>query len=104
MQDNILSFEAFKKSRGLETLSEEVLCEACLSPEEIAKLCVVRDKVEEILDSMTAQYRDPMAVAYAAGRFAAMRLYQMQGRAETMAFIDQCIETLEIADDMFGAE
>ena len=42
----------------------------------------------------------PLTVAMAAGRYAAMRLFQLQGRAETMAFLDQCIVTAELCDDL----
>jgi hypothetical protein len=35
----------------------------------------------------------------AAGRYAAMRMFQLQGRAETMAFMDQCVVTAELCDD-----
>ncbi|NBR78904.1 MAG: hypothetical protein EBT71_02505 [Alphaproteobacteria bacterium] len=71
-----------------------------LSDADIKRLETLRDAVEDMLNTMTAVHRDPEAVAYAAGRFAAMRLFALQGRAETMAFIDQCIETAEIAEDM----
>jgi hypothetical protein len=29
-----------------------------------------------------------------------MKLYQMHGRAETMAFFDSCIQTVEISEDI----
>lgn len=75
-----------------------------LSPKEIKRLSHIRDEAENLLDALTARHRDPVAVAYAAARYASMRLYQIQGRAETMDFVNQCIETLEIADDIFHAE
>jgi hypothetical protein len=39
-------------------------------------------------------------VALAAGRYGLMRMYQLQGRAATMAFANRCIETAEIAEDL----
>jgi len=42
----------------------------------------------------------PLTVAMAAGRYAAMRMFQLQGRAETMAFMDQCVVTAELCDDL----
>jgi len=75
-----------------------------LSPSEIKRLSHIRDEAEHLLDALTARHRDPVAVAYAAARYASMRLYQIQGRAETIDFVNQCIETLEIAGDIFQAE
>ena len=51
------------------------------------------------LESLAENENMPLTVAMAAGRYAAMRLFQLQGRAETMAFIDQCIVTAELWDD-----
>ena len=59
----------------------------------------VRDDIEAQLESLAAHENMPLTVAMAAGRYAAMRLFQLQGRAETMAFIDQCIVTAELWDD-----
>ena len=63
------------------------------------KVEAVRDHIESQLESMASQENMPLTVAMAAGRYAAMRLFQLQGRAETMAFIDQCIMTAELWDD-----
>lgn len=63
------------------------------------KVEAVRDNVEAQLELMAAHENMPLTVAMAAGRYAAMRLFQLQGRAETMAFIDQCIVTAELWDD-----
>ena len=76
--------------------------EACqeLSPEEVARLETLRDGVESLLDALTARHCDPEAVAFAAGRYAAMRIYRLHGRAEAMDFFNRCIATVEIADDL----
>ena len=71
-----------------------------LSPEEVARLEALRDGVESLLDATTARHCDPEAVAFAAGRYAAMRIYRLHGRAEAMDFFNRCIATVEIADDL----
>ena len=71
-----------------------------LSPEEVARLEALRDGVESLLDAVTARHCDPEAVAFAAGRYAAMRIYRLHGRAEAMDFFNRCIATVEIADDL----
>ena len=67
---------------------------------EVARLEALRDGLESLLDAVTARHCDPEAVAFAAGRFAAMRIYRMHGRAEAMDFFNRCIATVEIADDL----
>ena len=76
--------------------------DACqeLSPEEVARLEALRDGVESLLDAVTARHCDPEAVAFAAGRYAAMRIYRLHGRSEAMDFFNRCIATVEIADDL----
>ncbi len=76
--------------------------EACreLSSEEVARLEALRDGVESLLDAVTARHCDPEAVAFAAGRYAAMRIYRLHGRAEAMDFFNRCIATVEISDDL----
>ena len=71
-----------------------------LSGEEVARLEALRDGVESLLDAVTARHCDPEAVAFAAGRYAAMRIYRLHGRAEAMDFFNRCIATVEIADDL----
>ena len=60
----------------------------------------VRDHIEHTLEYITQKEDLPLTVAMSAGRFAAMRMFQLQGRAETLAFIDQCITTAELCDDI----
>ena len=64
------------------------------------RITAIRDDVEHILDTMTRKEDLPLTVAMSAGRFAAMRMFQLQGRAETLSFIDQCITTAELCDDI----
>ena len=60
----------------------------------------LRDRIEHMLEDITRLEDLPLTVAMSAGRFAAMRMFQLQGRAETLAFIDQCITTAELCDDI----
>lgn len=60
----------------------------------------LRDHIEHMLEDITRMENLPLTVAMSAGRFAAMRMFQLQGRAETLAFIDQCITTAELCDDI----
>ena len=71
-----------------------------LNSEQIKKLQNLRDDIEKLLNTATAVYGEPLGVGLAAGRYAAMKLYQMHGRAETMAFFDSCIQTVEISEDI----
>ena len=60
----------------------------------------VRDQIEQMLEHISQTNDLPLTVAMSAGRFAAMRMFQLQGRAETLAFIDQCITTAELCEDL----
>jgi len=71
-----------------------------LSKTDIFKVEQIRDSIETALESVAAQENMPLTVAMAAGRYAAMRMFQLQGRAETMAFMDECIITAELCDDL----
>ena len=64
------------------------------------RITAIRDQIEQMLETMTHEEDLPLTVAMSAGRFAAMRMFQLQGRAETLAFIDQCITTAELCDDI----
>ena len=71
-----------------------------LTQKEAVKIEQIRDSIEAALEDVAAAENMPLTVAMAAGRYAAMRLFQLQGRAETMAFLDQCIVTAELCDDL----
>ena len=71
-----------------------------LSRKEAVKIEQIRDSIEAALEEVASTENMPLTVAMAAGRYAAMRLFQLQGRAETMAFLDQCIVTAELCDDL----
>ena len=71
-----------------------------LSQKEAVKIEQIRDSIEIALEDVASTENMPLTVAMAAGRYAAMRLFQLQGRVETMAFLDQCIVTAELCDDL----
>ena len=71
-----------------------------VSETDTRRIEAVRDHIEHALEDITRREDLPLTVAMSAGRFAAMRMFQLQGRVETLAFIDQCITTAELCDDI----
>ena len=92
---NIINLENYRANTAAITASQTVL-----SKKEAVKIEQIRDSIEAALEDVAAAENMPLTVAMAAGRYAAMRLFQLQGRAETMAFLDQCIVTAELCDDL----
>ena len=80
-----------------QTLTDDVIV---LSKKDVHKVEQIRDSIETALEKVAISENMPLTVAMAAGRYAAMRMFQLQGRAETMAFMDQCIVTAELCDDL----
>lgn len=60
----------------------------------------IRDGVESMLAMISSIRKDPEAVALSSARFGIMRMCQLYGRAETMAFVARCIDTVEMAEDV----
>jgi hypothetical protein len=71
-----------------------------LSKKDVHKVEQIRDSIETALEKVATSENMPLTVAMAAGRYAAMRMFQLQGRAETMDFINQCVVTAELCDDL----
>ena len=71
-----------------------------VSETDTRRIEAVRDRIEHTLENISRNEDLPLTVAMSAGRFAAMRMFQLQGRAETLAFMDQCITTAELCDDI----
>jgi len=71
-----------------------------LSKKDVHKVEQIRDSIETALEKVAASENMPLTVAMAAGRYAAMRMFQLQGRAETMDFMNQCVVTAELCDDL----
>ena len=98
--DKIIDLEDYRRSLSAASVLREDGGAQSMSADEIARLEALRDGVEHLLDAVTARHCDPEAVAFAAGRYAAMRIYRLHGRAEAMDFFNRCIATVEIADDL----
>tara|TARA_B110000008_G_scaffold194064_1_gene192616 strand:+ start:213 stop:521 length:309 start_codon:yes stop_codon:yes gene_type:complete len=79
------------------TLADDVIA---LSKDDVHKVENIRDSIETALEKVANSENMPLTVAMAAGRYAAMRMFQIRGRAETMAFMDECIVTAELCDDL----
>ena len=62
----------------------------------------IRDGVESMLTLISGIRKDPEAVALSSARFGIMRMCQLYGRAETMAFVGRCIDTVEMAEDVLN--
>ena len=90
---NIIHFSSYRRDTVIDA------AETTPTSFDKQKVEAVRDNIEAQLESIAAKENMPLTVAMAAGRYAAMRLFQLQGRAETMAFIDQCVVTAELWDD-----
>ncbi len=85
--------ERNKKSNGeLDVVSAD-------DSSEQERLESIRDGVESMLTLISGIRKDPEAVALSSARFGIMRMCQLYGRAETMAFVGRCIDTVEMAED-----
>ena len=94
--NNVIKLSKFKNLSKSVSHDENI----DLSFDQVKKLENLRDGIEKLLNTATAVHGEPLGVGLAAGRYAAMKLYQMHGRAETMAFFNSCIETVEISEDI----
>ena len=94
--NNVIKLSEFKNVSKNDSYEENF----DLTFNQVKKLENLRDGIEKLLNTATAIHGEPLGVGLAAGRYAAMKLYQMHGRAETMAFFNSCIETVEIAEDI----
>ena len=91
----VIQFDRHRKSAP--SINDDT---AQLSAKDTFKVEEIRDSIESALEEVSSEENMPLTVAMAAGRYAAMRMFQLQGRAETMAFMDQCIITAELCDDL----
>ena len=55
----------------------------------------IRDEIESVLNNYSKYYNDEWAVVLAAGRYASMRLQQIEGTDSSIDFFKKCIETQE---------
>jgi len=59
------------------------------------KYSQIRDEIELVLKKYSKDYDDEWAVILAAGRYASMKLQQIDGSKNTIEFFKRCIETQE---------
>ena len=59
-------------------------------------------EIDNMLEDKARNRAMPDAVAMAAGHYAAMRLFQNYGRAQALAFFEDCIQTAEICDEILA--
>ena len=59
-------------------------------------------KIDDLLTDMSDAEPIPQAAALAAGRYAAMQLFELHGRAHAMSFFNDCIATAEICQDIMN--
>ena len=59
-------------------------------------------QIDNLLEGKARDESMPEAVAMAAGRYAAAQLFRKHGRAQTLAFFEDCIQTAEICDDILA--
>ena len=59
-------------------------------------------EIDNMLEDKARVRAMPDAVAMAAGHYAAMRLFQNYGRAQSLAFFEDCIQTAEICDEILA--
>ena len=57
------------------------------------KLIRIRDDIEDYLCKASLNEKDELAIALAAGRYAAMKLAQLIGEVDTKEFFQDCIKT-----------
>ena len=57
------------------------------------KLIRIRDDIEYYLENVSIKEKDELAIALAAGRYAAMKLAQLTGEISTKQFFNECIKT-----------
>jgi len=88
--------------------SRQILPTDCNS-DNLSDICDQTRNLEELsakIDGLLADISDsepiPQAVALAAGRYAAMQLFELHGRAHAMSFFDDCIATAEICQDIMN--
>ena len=58
------------------------------------KLIRIRDDIEYYLKNVSIKEKDELAIALAAGRYAAMKLAQLTGEISTKQFFNECIKTI----------
>ena len=100
---NIIELDLYRERRAA---AQKVNCKARQrTADKFMKAQAFEKLTLEIDNMLEVKARDratPDAVAMAAGHYAAMRLFQNYGRAQTLAFFEDCIQTAEICDEILA--
>lgn len=98
----LVNLTRYRRDAETKTPAELSITEICSSSEhtQIYDIEQLTLQVDSILSDYAERQTIPLAVAMAAGRYAALRLFERHGRAEAMAFFEDCIQTAEICQDV----
>jgi len=95
---NIISLTKLRQILPAERNSDN-LSDIC---DQTSNLVELSAKIDGLLADISHAEPIPQAVALAAGRYAAMQLFELHGRAHAMSFFDDCITTAEICQDIMN--
>ena len=98
----IINLQAYRASKASMTLEGRILCASDIAAPKIGadNIDSLADKIETMLVNASQNDRFAHTVALTAGRYAAMKLFQLHGRAQTLSFFEDCIQTVELCDDL----
>ena len=100
---NIIELDLYRARRSLaqkfNRKSRPRTADKFIKAQAVEKLTL---ELDNILEDKARDRAMPDAVAMAAGHYAAMRLFQNYGRAQTLAFFEDCIQTAEICDEILA--
>lgn len=93
----LVNIRQYQAETDLENFDFEVPPD--LAPE-VHNIEALTIEIDKMLSKLADNQPIPQAVAMAAGRYAAFSLFQKHGRAEALAFFEDCIQTAEICEDI----
>ena len=98
----IINLQAYRASKASMTPEGRILCARDIAAPKIGAdhIDSLANKIETMLDTASQHDRCAHTVALTAGRYAAMQLFQLHGRAQTLSFFEDCIQTVELCDDL----
>ena len=98
----IIHLQAYRASKVSRTPQGRILCARDIAAPKIGvdHIDSLANKIETMLDNASQNDRFAHTVALTAGRYAAMQLFQLHGRAQTLSFFEDCIQTVELCDDL----
>ena len=98
----IINLQAYRVSKASMTSEGRILSAKDIAAPKIGAdhIDSLANKIETMLDNASQNDRFAHTVALTAGRYAAMQLFQLHGRAQTLSFFEDCIQTVELCDDL----